>query len=80
MDSCCVAVKTKAPLAKASRGGLSDGDNDFWGERIRGSLNNSGWVSQLAKGLKAEKRPRKIKAGVAFSVITTNNGTETLVS
>ncbi|KAJ9704757.1 hypothetical protein PVL29_003011 [Vitis rotundifolia] len=78
MDSCCVTLKTKAHLAKASRGGLSNGDNEFWGERMRGSLNNSGWVSQLAKGLKTEKRPRKIKPGVAFSVITSNNGKETV--
>ncbi|RVX12190.1 Glucose-1-phosphate adenylyltransferase large subunit 1 [Vitis vinifera] len=42
MDSCCVTFKAKAHLAKASRGGLSNGDNAFWGERIRGSLNNSG--------------------------------------
>lgn len=80
MDSCCVTFKAKAHLAKASRGGLSNGDNEFWGERIRGSLNNSGWVSQLAKGLKTEKRPRKIKPGVACSVITSNNGKETVVS
>ncbi|XP_002283855.1 glucose-1-phosphate adenylyltransferase large subunit 1 [Vitis vinifera] len=78
MDSCCVTFKAKAHLAKASRGGLSNGDNEFWGERIRGSLNNSGWVSQLAKGLKTEKRPRKIKPGVACSVITSNNGKETV--
>lgn len=80
MDPCCLTFKAKAHLAKASRGGLINGDNEFWGERLRGSLSNMGWVNQLSKGLKTEKRHRKIRPGVAFSVITSDSDKGTLVS
>ncbi|KAA8536089.1 hypothetical protein F0562_028567 [Nyssa sinensis] len=70
MDSCCAILKSSTHL--------SNGDNGFWGESIRGSLENNVLVNQLGKSLSVEKRMRKIKTGVAFSIMTTSNGKETV--
>ncbi|KAJ7967304.1 Glucose-1-phosphate adenylyltransferase [Quillaja saponaria] len=78
MASGCVTFKANTHLAKATKGDLSHRDNGFWGERIKGSLNNNLLVNQLAKGLRTEKRVRKVKPGVAFSVITSNNAKKTV--
>lgn len=78
MDSCCAALKASTQLGKVSKGFISNGDDGFRGERIRGSLNNNGWSNQLSKSLKIEKRVRKIKPGAVFSILTSDNGTETL--
>ncbi|KAI5660942.1 hypothetical protein M9H77_20265 [Catharanthus roseus] len=60
-------------------GGFGNGEEGFWGERIRGSLNNSIWVNQTAKCLRiGEKKVKKFKTGMAFSVLTTENGKETV--
>lgn len=72
MDACC-------HFGTLSRGGFVNGDNGFWGEKIRGSLNN-GWMNQWEKSLNLEKKERKIKPGVAYSVLTRENIQETLVS
>lgn len=74
MDSCSAALNV-------SKGGfVSNGNNRFFGERIRGSLNRNDWSNGIEKSLKFEKRARKIKPGVSFSVLTSNNGIETMVS
>ncbi|XP_031271062.1 glucose-1-phosphate adenylyltransferase large subunit 1-like [Pistacia vera] len=78
MDSCCVGLTANTHVAKATKQGFKNGDNAFWGERIRGSLNNSGGFNHLAKGLKAEKRDKKVKPGVAYAVITSNNPKEVM--
>jgi len=80
MDFCCATLKANTHVAKASKGGFNNGDKDFWGERIRGSFNNSVWVNQLAKSLKVDKSVNKFKPGVAFSILTSSNGRETVVS
>lgn len=80
MDSCRVALRANTHVAKATNQGFKNGDNAFWGERIRGSLNNCGEFNRLAKGLKAKKRDKKVKPGVAFAVITSNNPKEVMVS
>lgn len=67
----CATLKSTANLPRES---------EFFGGRIRGSLNNNVLVSQSRKSLKLEGKKKKIKAGVAFSVLTTENGRETLVS
>lgn len=79
MDSCCVVLRANTPVAKASKGGFNNGDTEFWGERIRGSFNNI-WVNQFAKSLKVDKSVNKFTPGVAFAVLTSNNGKETVVS
>ncbi|XP_009621409.1 glucose-1-phosphate adenylyltransferase large subunit 1 [Nicotiana tomentosiformis] len=79
MDTCCVALKSTAHLGRVSKGGFENGEKEFLGEQIRGSLNNNNLrVNNLSKSLKLEKKESKIKPGVAFSVITTENGKETL--
>ncbi|KAL9354390.1 hypothetical protein Peur_052360 [Populus x canadensis] len=78
MDSCCVALRANTHVAKASKGGFNNGDKEFWGERIRGSFNNSVWVNQFAKSLKVDKSVNKFKPSVAFAILTSNNGRETV--
>ncbi|KAK2966008.1 hypothetical protein RJ640_016395 [Escallonia rubra] len=80
MDSCFASPKVNTHVGQFSRGGISNGDDGFLGQRIKGGPNNSVWVNQFAKRLSFEKRARKTKInpGVAYSVITTDNGTETL--
>lgn len=72
MDSCCLTLKPNTHLAKASKGGLSRGNNAFWGERITRSLGNNLFVSQLAKSLGTEKKVTKLKPGVASAVLTSD--------
>lgn len=75
MDSCCLSLKAGTNLSTLTRG-----DDGFWGERIRGSLKNSFCVNNGFKNcLRAEKNLRKIKPGVAFSVLTSENTKEALV-
>ncbi|KAJ8767176.1 hypothetical protein K2173_013573 [Erythroxylum novogranatense] len=78
MDSCSVVLNASTHLVKASKNGFSNGDKEFWGEKIRGSLNNKTWINQLAKGLRAEKRVNSVKPGVAQAVLTSNNAKETM--
>ncbi|XP_073286994.1 glucose-1-phosphate adenylyltransferase large subunit 1-like [Primulina huaijiensis] len=70
MDACC-------HFGTLSRGGFVNGGNGFWGEKIRGSLSNC-WMNQWGNGLNLEKKERKIKPGVAYSVLTRENIQETL--
>ncbi|KVI01995.1 ADP-glucose pyrophosphorylase, conserved site-containing protein [Cynara cardunculus var. scolymus] len=82
MDYCCSTLKGNTHLPKLSGfdGGLRNVDQGFLkGGMIRGSLNDSVWVNHLQKSLKFHKRVSKItNPGVAFSVITSDNGKETL--
>lgn len=71
MDSCSAALNV-------SKSFVGKGDNRFFGERIRGSLNRNNWSNCIEKSLKFGKRVRKIKPGVSFSVLTSNNGVETM--
>ncbi|XP_022763239.1 glucose-1-phosphate adenylyltransferase large subunit 1-like [Durio zibethinus] len=75
MDS-CVALKANSHLVNARKGGFGNGDNAFWGERIRGSLNNSVWINQLANSLRTDnKKEKKIKTG-PLAVLTSNTPRE----
>lgn len=78
MDSCCATLKGNTHLGKLRRGGLRNGYEGFCGEKIRWSLNDSVRVNQLTKSLRTQMKLKKIKPGVAFSVITSDNGKETL--
>ncbi|KAF5745726.1 glucose-1-phosphate adenylyltransferase large subunit 1 [Tripterygium wilfordii] len=76
MGSCCLGLKANTHLANPKLGCLKNADDGFFGERVVGSLNNGAWVNQLTNSLKAEKRVKKVKPGVAFAVITSNNAKE----
>ncbi|GAA0165407.1 hypothetical protein LIER_43713 [Lithospermum erythrorhizon] len=78
MTTSFTSLKSTTYFPTVSRGGGSGGDNLFLGEKIRLGLNNCVWINQLNKSLKVEKKGKNIKSGVAFSVITTKNGRETL--
>lgn len=80
MDACCATLKSTSHLANVSRSAFCSEENGFWGEKIRGSLNNCARAYQFGKKLSLEKRGRKIKPGVAYSVLTRENSNETLVS
>lgn len=72
-------MKSTAHLGGVTTGGFNNGEKEFFGEKIRGSLKNNFRINQLSKSLKLEKKENKIKPGVAYSVITTENDRETLV-
>lgn len=80
MDACSATLKSTSHLANVSKSAFCSEKNGFWGERIRGSLNNCARAHQFGKRLSLEKRGRKIKPGVAYSVLTRENCNETLVS
>lgn len=65
----CATLKSTAHLPK---------ETEFFGGRIRGSLNSNVLVNQSRKSVKLEGKKRKINAGAAFSVLTRENGRETL--
>lgn len=71
MDAYCASLKSTTRLPR---------ENEFWGRKIRERLNSNVLVNQSAKSLKLERNGRKIKPGVAFSVLTRETGKETLVS
>ncbi|XVE66989.1 hypothetical protein DITRI_Ditri08aG0124300 [Diplodiscus trichospermus] len=76
MDSCCAALKPNSHSVNARKSGFGNGDNGFLGERLRGSLNNSILVNQLANSSRTDnKKEKKIKTG-AFAVITKNTPRE----
>lgn len=79
MESCCATFGANTHLGRAGRSGFRDGESGFWGERnIRGGLNNNSLVTQLPKSFKIDHGTRKIKPGVAYSVLTSKNATETI--
>ncbi|KAI8554255.1 hypothetical protein RHMOL_Rhmol05G0084100 [Rhododendron molle] len=78
MDSCLSTLRANTHLGNSSKCGLTDRDNGFWGEKMRGNLNKGLWGDQLGKGLRFQKRAKKIKPRVSCSVITSGNGKETL--
>lgn len=78
MATSFTSLKSTIQFSSVSKGGFSDGNNLFLGEKVRGVSTNCDWINQLKKNRKVEKKGKNIKAGVAFSVITTENGRETL--
>ncbi|CAO2815033.1 unnamed protein product [Amaranthus hypochondriacus] len=76
MDSYCATFGTSTHMA---RNGLIEKESGFLGDRIRGGLNRNVLFDKLPKSLKNDQRCRKIKSGVAVSVLTSNNSTETLI-
>lgn len=78
MDAYCATIKASTHMPQSSKIGLSYGENGFLGEKLKGSLTNNFEVNQLTKCLKTEKKVRRFKPGVAFSVITTKETKEAL--
>ncbi|KAG8368219.1 hypothetical protein BUALT_Bualt15G0022400 [Buddleja alternifolia] len=78
MDACCATLKSTSHLPNLSKSVFSNGENAFWGEKIRGGLNNCSWPNNLGKSLNFEKNGRKIKPGIAYSILTRENHNETL--
>lgn len=82
MDSCCAALKASANAVNVNRGGHSNGGTLFWGKRVRKNLKSRDLNAHLWKNLRTEsdKGVKKIKPGVAYSVLTSDVNKETIVS
>lgn len=79
MDSWCVSMQSSPQFSRARSGFVNYGDEGFWGRRITGGVNTN--LSDLfTKRAKIGRRVGMIKPGAAFSVLTSENGKETLVS
>jgi len=78
MDSCFSTLGANTHLGNLSKCGLTGRENGVLGKKTRGSPNKSLWVDQLGKGFRYEKRAKKIRPRVSCSVITSDNGKETL--
>ncbi|KAL7002691.1 Glucose-1-phosphate adenylyltransferase large subunit 1 [Sarracenia purpurea var. burkii] len=78
MDSFRATLRANTHMESVSKFGFSAGSDGFYGERLRGSLNKNLPVNQLAESLRSEKRGRKISHGVSCSILTSDNGKETL--
>ena len=79
MDSCRAMMNARVSPVQVSKG-FSYEDNVFCGEKIRGSLKNRAFGTKLWGNLTSENRDRKVKPGVAFSVLTRDINEELLVS
>ncbi|KAI4316841.1 hypothetical protein L6164_024781 [Bauhinia variegata] len=73
MDSRCATLGANANLVRARKTAGRDRGTGFWGETTRGSLNNRFLSIQSWKGSKTEINNRKLKPGVAYSVLTEIN-------
>ncbi|XP_050366451.1 glucose-1-phosphate adenylyltransferase large subunit, chloroplastic/amyloplastic-like [Argentina anserina] len=73
MDSCCATLKANALPAEVRGGGLKNQGSSFWGESIRRSIKGRDLNTKLFKSLKSE---RKIKPGVAHSILTSPHITQ----
>lgn len=80
MDACCATLKSTSHLGNVGKSVFCSKDNGFWGEKIGGSRDNFVRAYQCRKKLNLERRGRKIKPGVAYSVLTRDNINQTVVS
>lgn len=79
MESCCATIGTNTHLGRAGKSGFRDGESGFWGKRTRGNFNCKVLVNMGPMSQKSDHRARKFKPGVAFSILTSDNPTETLI-
>lgn len=73
-------MQSSPQFSRARSGFVNNGDDGFWGRRITGGVNNTDLSDLLSKRAKIGRRVGMIKPGAAFSVLTSENGKETLVS
>ncbi|KZV53371.1 ADP-glucose pyrophosphorylase large subunit family protein [Dorcoceras hygrometricum] len=77
MDTCSATFTVKSHLATGCRSGICGGENGFWGEKTKGSIDNCIWVNKFGKSSSLWRNGRKFKHGVAYSVLTRENSQET---
>lgn len=78
MDIFCANMKGTAQSVAISRG-ISNQGSSFWGNKISGRLINKGFGVRSCKSFRTEERGRKVKSGVAFSVLTRDINKELVV-
>lgn len=74
MDSCFVSLRATSHLC------LNRGENGFYGERVRGGLNDNVLVNRFAKSLKSEKKGLRLTPNVAYAVATPDIAKQPAVS
>ncbi|XP_022948022.1 glucose-1-phosphate adenylyltransferase large subunit 1-like [Cucurbita moschata] len=72
MDSCFLSCKPNSHLCL--------NQNGFYGEKVRGSLDNNALFNRLAKSLKSENKALKLTSNGAASVVATLNITKEAAS
>lgn len=81
MVSACVTFNTNTHIANSRKDNVFRQDNGFLGERIKGGLSYSPWISnQLDISLRTQERVKKAKPGVVSAILTSDNAKESLVS
>lgn len=71
MDSCCATLRANMNPMEIE-GGVNHVQNGFWGKKIKGILKNRAFVRSQNMG-------RKIKPGMAISVLTPDINNEIMV-
>lgn len=71
MDSCFLSLKSNSHLC------LNRGENGFYGEKVRGGLNDNAFVNRR---LKSVKKVSKLNPNVAYAIATPNIAKQPAVS
>lgn len=79
MDSFCGALMASAGAnaVNFNKGGIGNDGTIFWGENLKKNLKSWDSRAQLRKNLRS--RVKKIKPGVAYSLLTSDVNEETVV-
>ncbi|KAL9257418.1 Glucose-1-phosphate adenylyltransferase large subunit 1-like protein [Drosera capensis] len=79
MDSCCVTVRPNVHFPRVGKIGFGECENGFWGVKVRGSVKGDDWINGLSRKLRVDqKRVSKIRIGLVYNVMTSDNSRETI--
>ncbi|GAB2252789.1 hypothetical protein Droror1_Dr00005636 [Drosera rotundifolia] len=79
MDSCLANMGTKTHFPIAGKMGFGNGESGFGVENGRGNVKGKGlMINGLSRSLRADTRVRGIRPGVISSVMTSDNGRDTI--
>ncbi|KAL9251221.1 Glucose-1-phosphate adenylyltransferase large subunit 1-like protein [Drosera capensis] len=79
MDSCCVTVRPNVHFPRVGKIGFGECENGFSGVKVRGSVKGDGWINGLSRKLRVDqKRVSKIRIGLVYNVMTSDNSRETI--
>ncbi|CAJ1933550.1 unnamed protein product [Sphenostylis stenocarpa] len=79
MVSACVTLKVNTQFVNSRKDNTFRQDGGFLGERIKGSLNYSPWITnRLASSLRTQERVKKTKPGVVSAVLTSSTTKESV--
>ncbi|GAB2291276.1 Glucose-1-phosphate adenylyltransferase large subunit 1 [Dionaea muscipula] len=80
MDSicCCATLRANTHFPRVGKFGLVEGENGSRGEKVRASVKGNGWINGLSRSLSTDQMAWRIKPRLAYSVMTSDNGRETI--